>query len=105
MGDDFRYPLNGEIYEAITDVEIYYMVHWKAPYTDGGTFTLKKGERIKVEVSDHNPQPINVYAASINKERLEREIIPDEIRTAEKYGSYSLSVESAQLNQYFSIDG
>ena len=103
LGNDFRYPHDGEVYEAITDVEIHYLTHWSAPYTGGETFVLKQGERIIVEVSDHNPKPISVYAKSTQIERLEREIIPEETRTSEKYGGYSLGIKCTKLKKHFRL--
>lgn len=103
LGDDFRYPRDGEMYEAVDDVELNYLTLWAAPFTGGDTFVLKKGERVRVEVHAHNPEPISVYALPIDKERLEKEIVPEETRTNEKYGGYSLAIESAKLGKHFRL--
>lgn len=103
LGSDFQYPCNGEVYQALDDVEINYLTHWAAPYTGGEAFVFKKGESIIVEVSDHNPKPISVHAKAVDEARLETEIIPEKDRLNEKYGGYSLSVDCNKLKTHFRL--
>ena len=105
LGDDFQFPRDGEIYEAVDDIEITYLTHWSAPFTGGDAFVLKKGERVRVKVDDQNPEPISVYAKSTDEERLEREIILEETRTSAEYSGYSLSIESSKLSVHFRLIG
>lgn len=98
-----RFPKNGEIFESVEDVKIDYCTHWKAPYTGWGEFILMKNIKIKVEVNDYEPEPIGVYADAIDCEKLEEEIIPENIRKDKKYNGYSLSIDTKILNQYFRL--
>lgn len=98
-----RFPKNGEIYEAKEDVEISYLVHWKAPFTSGGDFYLKKGSQIKVEVPEFNLEPISVYADAIEKAALEKQLISETDLNDPKYNGYSLSINTIKLNESFEI--
>ena len=98
-----RFPLNGEVYESIDEVEIIYLTHWCAPYTGGGKCILKKNVQVKVEVHERNQEPIAVYALPLNYDNLESEIIPKDDLEATKYGSYSLSIETKVLNNKFKL--
>lgn len=92
-----RFPRNGEIFEAIEDVKIGYLTHWKALYTEGEECILRKSARIKVRVNDLEPEPVGVYADAVGYEKLEKEIIPENIRKDKKYNGYSLFVSTKVL--------
>jgi hypothetical protein len=101
--DKVRFPINGEIYEAIEDVTMEYITHWKVPMTCDGEFILKKNTRIKIVIVDEDPEPISVYADAVEYEELEKEIIPDEIRNDERYNGFSLGIDTIDLNKYFKL--
>ncbi len=96
-----RFPENGDIYEAIEDVEIEYLTHWRVPFTGGGECILKAGTKIRVEVHDYDPEPVGVYADPV--EDLENEIVPSKVRLDKTYNSFSLSVETYELNRSFKL--
>jgi hypothetical protein len=98
-----HFPKNGEIYEAIEDVKIDYITHWKVPMTGGDNFILKKNTKIKIVIVNDDPEPISVYADALEYEKLEKEIIPEKIRDDERYGGYSLGIDTIDLNKYFKL--
>ena len=103
LRNNVRFPLNGEIFEAIEDVKISYLTQWRAPFTGGEDFIIKKGTRIKVEVEEYEAEPILVYATALEHEKLEKEIIPEKDRTNSKYAGYYLSVKTKTLDQSFQL--
>jgi len=99
----FRFPKNGEIFEALENVKIGCLIHWKAPYTEGEEFILGKSTIIKVKVNDFDPEPVGVYADAIDYEKLEKEIVPEMIRKDKKYNGYSLFISTKVLNNHFRL--
>jgi hypothetical protein len=98
-----RFPRNGDIYEALEDMPIRYLTHWRAPFTGGGTGALRKGTRVRVEVPDGDIEPIGVYADPLERDAIERELIPASDRAHEKYSGYSLSIGTKSLNRQFRL--
>ena len=98
-----RFPKDGEVYEAIEDVKIEYFTHWKVPMTGGDEFILKKNTRIKVVIVNDDPEPISVYADALEQKKLEEEIIPEKIRNDDRYGGYSLGIDTIDLHKYFKL--
>lgn len=95
-----RFPRDGEVFEAQSDLRLDYITHWAAPFSGGGSCTISKGTRVRVAVPAFDPQPVGVYAAPLDA-ALEKEIVPEEERAAAKYGGFSLFVKTAQLNKDF----
>lgn len=98
-----RFPRDGEVFEANGEIEVDYLTHWQAPYTGSGKGKLPKGTRVKVSVSQRDPEPIRVYAQPIEYLRFENELVPAAERSAAKYGGFSLSIPVAQLNTDFHL--
>jgi hypothetical protein len=98
-----RFPLNGDVYEAIDDTPVSFMTHWFGPFTDGGDGVLPKGTRVRVQVFDFMPEPVSVYADPLDRTVIERLLVPESIRNAHKYGGFSLSVPTADLNRRFRL--
>jgi hypothetical protein len=98
-----RFPLNGEIYEALDDTPVRFLTHWSAPFTDGGAGILPKGTKVRVQVSDFMPEPVLVYADPLDRDVIERILVPETTRKAHKYGGFSLSIPTADLNQRFRL--
>lgn len=98
-----RFPRNAEIYEALRDVEVNYLVHWQAPYTGGGTGTVHQGTRVRVSVGDRDPQPISVYADPLDGGELERRLVSEDERGSKKYGGFSLCIGVGELNKDFRL--
>src|SRR5271154_2303601 len=90
-----RFPLNGEIYEAIDDTPVRYLTHWSAPFTGGGDGTLPKGTKVQVQVNDFMPEPIGVYAQPLDRDVIERVLVPEAERKNPKYNGFSLSISTA----------
>lgn len=100
-----RFPLNGDTYEALEDTPVRYLTHWRAPFTDGGSGMLPKGTRVRVEVFDTMPEPIGVYAQPLDRDAIERLLVPETVRQTPKYGGFSLSISTADLNRRFRLIG
>jgi len=83
-----RFPLDGDIYEALEDTLVKFLTHWAAPFTDGGSGILPKGTQIRVEV--FSPEPIGVYAQPIDREVIEDRLVKAGDRANEKYRGFSL---------------
>ena len=99
-----RFPLDGEIYEALDDTPVEYLTHWSAPFTGGGSGVIPKGTRVRVQVADFNPEPVSVYAAPLARDVIERLLVPESTRKAPKYGGFSLSISTADLNRLFRLN-
>ena len=97
-----RFPRDGEVFEAQSDLRLDYITHWAAPFSGGGPCTIRKGTRVRVSVLAFDQEPVGVYAAPLDA-ALEKEIVPEEERGAAKYGGFSLFVKTAQLNKDFRL--
>jgi hypothetical protein len=95
-----RFPRDKEVFEAQRDLELSYATHWAAPFTGGGKCVIRKGTRVRVSVLPFDPEPVGVYADPLDSS-LEKQIVPEEERTAPKYGGFSLFVKTDQLNKDF----
>ena len=96
-----RFPHEGDVYEALDDVKVDFLTHWKAPFTGDGSGILPKGTRVRVSV--HGSEPVGVYAQPINRPDLEAQLVPVEQRTASNYGGFSLSIHVEQLNKLYRL--
>jgi hypothetical protein len=96
-----RFPVDGEIYETIEETPVSFLTHWQAPFTDGGDGVLPKGTKVRVRVPDFMPDPISVSADPLDRKRIETLLVPEAIRTAPKYGGFSLSISTADLNRKY----
>lgn len=95
-----HFPKSGEVYELQTDAVVSFLTHWHAPFTGGGTGTLKQGTRVRIG-DDIDDEPIAVHAEPLEAARVERELVPVEERLAEKYAGFSLSLRTEDLNKVF----
>jgi hypothetical protein len=66
------------------------MTHWRAPFTGGDTAVLPAGT-VVVARFDQLPNVPGFSCVPENAETLERDLVREEDRRAEKYGGYSLS--------------
>jgi hypothetical protein len=98
-----RFPRDGEVYEALEDTPVRFLTHWHAPFTGGGSGTLPKGTRVRVKVSDWIREPISVYADPLDSPRIERLLVSEADRKSGKYGGFSLSISTADLNRLFRL--
>src|SRR5512140_2453159 len=60
-----RFPKDGELFEALHDIKITYLTHWRAPYTGGGEAVLPRGALVRVSVHTGDTEPIAVYATPV----------------------------------------
>ena len=51
----------------------------------------------------YDREPIGVYADAENREQVELRIVPEADRTHKKYGGYSLSISTSDLNTKFKL--
>ena len=101
-----RFPLDGEVYEAIEDTPVSFLTHFRAPFTDGGTGIIPKGTKVRVKVTSFATDPISVYADPLNHTSIEQLLVPPAILADAKYGGFSLSISTAELNtKYHLIKG
>jgi hypothetical protein len=98
-----RFPLNGDVFEAIQDTPVRYLTHWSAPFTDGGSGVIPAGTRFRVFVHDSDPEPIGVAAEPLERERIEQLLVPLSVRATFKYDGYSLSIGTDELNNLYRL--
>jgi hypothetical protein len=64
------------VYEVTEDLQVNYLTSWAAPFTGGGTGTLKSGERVIVDYDMLLPRPVTVYAKPIDYASGEKRWFP-----------------------------
>ena len=98
-----RYPKEGDVYICIEDAEINYMTHWIMKAFTGGDKTIfPKDEKIKISPIKH-AKPISVYCLALDKEKIEKLLVPLTDREQYDYDGYSLSVDTLTLNKKFKL--
>lgn len=104
LPSDTRFPNEGDIYEALDDLQVSYMTSFAAPFTGGGTATLPKGERVVVRYAPAGSRPVAVYADAVNYKALEPRIVPQADRVkGSKYAGYSFCIDTKDLNEKFRL--
>ena len=98
-----RFPLDGDVYEALEDVDMPFVTHWRAPFTGGGSGTLPRGTQVRVSVASFNPTPASVYARPLNATEIELLLVCEAERTSPKYDGFSLVLSVAALNTRFRL--
>ena len=98
-----RFPKNGELFEALQDLKVTYVIDWQGPFSSGGEGVLAKGARIRVAVFRWDPEPIVVQATPLDKQGFAERFIRADERASSKYGDYSLALGLAQLNKAFRL--
>lgn len=98
-----RFPKHDECFEALREMPVTYILHWRNPYASGGTGTLAKGERIRVGVHAHVTEPLVVDAMPLEEQRFAERFIPEVDRLSSNYGGYSLSLKVDALNRDFRL--
>lgn len=105
-----RFPRDGDVYEALGDVPVQLLTHWKAPFTGGADGVLPRGTRIRVFLPATSwapavSEPIAVYAEPVDNPALEAALVPRADREHPSYGGYSLSIKTAMLSREFRLVG
>jgi hypothetical protein len=98
-----RFPVDGDVYEALEDTPVKFLTHWRAPTTGGGEGTLPKGTKVRVNIPDWIREPISVNADPTDSQRIEDLLIPTDDRTNAKYDGFSLFISTADLNKRFRL--
>jgi hypothetical protein len=101
LPSDTRFPLVGDIYEALEDLETFYQTSWNAAFTGGGRGKILKGDRIIVRFM--LPQPVAVSADALNYHEVEERMVPEGERKAIDYGGFRITLRTADLNEKFRL--
>jgi hypothetical protein len=99
----WRFPRDGDVYEALEDIGVSFLTHWRAPFTGGGEGILRKGEQVRVLVYGNDPEPIRVYARPVNYTQLESELVSQKERNDSQYSGFTLSIPSKDLKFHFKL--
>jgi hypothetical protein len=97
-----RFPKKGDVYEVTKDLQVSYLTSWSAPFTGGGSGTLKKGERVIINY-EPLPRPIAANAKAVNYTRVEEEIVPERDRSNKKYAGFYLVLKTLELSRDFKL--
>jgi hypothetical protein len=97
-----RFPKKGDVYEATRDLKVNYLTSWSAPFTGGGSGTLKKGERVIINY-EPLPRPIAANAKAINYTHVEKEMVPESDRSNKKYAGFYLVLKTMDLSRDFKL--
>jgi hypothetical protein len=90
------------VYEAARDIEVSYLTSWSAPFTGGGSGTLKKGERVIINY-EPLPRPIAANAEAINYVQVEEGMVPESDRSNKKYSGFYLVLKTLELSRDFKL--
>jgi len=94
------YPLGGETYEALQDVEVSYLIHHIASNKGGGKVLLFKGERVLI-TKPESDKPTSYYCLPINIDEVEKRFISKPVPKDLTYSGYSLFIDTVVLNNNF----
>ena len=98
-----RFPRDGDIFEAVQDTPVDYLTHWRAPFTGGGSGVLPAGTKFRVLVPQGDAEPVGVYASPLERDRIEKLLIPSDMSSQAKYDGFSLSITTADLNRMYRL--
>lgn len=93
------FPAGGQVWEALKDMPVTYIIWYKAPYSDSGPATLPKGERLVIDRHVRD-RPIYAGCDAARHAELEIVLIPAHTRNSRKYSAYGLMTRTADLNRY-----
>jgi hypothetical protein len=99
---DSRIPQDGDTYEALSDIEVKYLVYCSAPASSGGKGLLKRGERVRIDQKPGEPRPISVSFKAIETD-VEARLIPADLRTDPQYRGFELRVRMLELLTRFRL--
>ena len=102
MPKGLRFPRQGEVYEALEDVQISYLTAYHAPCTGGGKAVLPKGECVSV-CEHRDEKPISVNCHPLRYDELHDTIVPREERENPLYCSYYFCIRTTTLNKSFRL--
>ncbi len=99
----YRFPRQGDLYEAAESFEINYMTAWEAPYTGSGTSEIKKGDQIWIDTEPGDSKPISTYALAVEYKKLERRMVPATERNNPKFSGFYFHISTTTLNENFNL--
>jgi hypothetical protein len=100
---DVRFPKNGDLYEALQDMQIDYLTSWAAPFTGSGKGILKRGERIRAMNEPVEARPIGACLEAVDYVALQSRMVPESDRNNEKYCGFYFFVKTLDLNGRFRL--
>lgn len=86
----------GDVLVVHRPLDVFVLTHWKAPYTDGFRSRLPEGVRLPA-THDAGPLSLVVRCVPENLEWFTETIVPEEIRSAEKYSGCSIDLGRRKL--------
>jgi hypothetical protein len=92
---------NGDVFEALEDTPVSFVMHWRAPFTSGGKGMLPKGTKVRVLVLNAAPVPAAVYACPVEAEPVERLLVSESDRKSAGYDGFSLCMSKQDLRMRF----
>jgi hypothetical protein len=81
----------GQLYRTLEPIPVRYLIHWRAPFTGGGSGTLPAGETLVVRDGPSFWSSLVTCDAERAGE-IETLLVPEADRKAEKYAGYTLFI-------------
>lgn len=99
----YRFPKQGDLYEAKETFEIDYMTAWMAPYTGSGTSKIQKGEQVWIDSEPADSKPISTYALPVEYKKLKKRMVPTSERESPNFGGFYFHINTITLNEKFNF--
>jgi hypothetical protein len=96
-----RFPKEGDVYESTEDLSSSYIITFNAPFSDGGTAVIHRGDRVVAVANRYDSQPISVYAKPFDSNKTERTLVSDKTRTDPKFAGVLFTIKTRDLNSKF----
>ena len=93
---------SGQVWEALEDVDVTYIVYYRAPFSTGGRGILRRGEQVRIDPPTDG-QMLGVGAQPLRSDEIEKSLIPESTRRDRKYDGYGLYLKTTELNRYFRL--
>jgi len=100
---DIRYPRLGDVYEALQDQPISYLVTYSAPYSGDGEAMLLLGDQVWIHSDPADDQALGSYALAVAYDDLEQRMVPTETRDDRKYTGFHFFFRTADLATKFKL--
>ena len=98
------FPRSGQVWEALEDVDVAYIVYYRAPFSTGGRGILKRGEQVRIDPPT-DERMLAVGAQPLRSDEIEKALIPESTRRDRKYDGYRLYLKTIELNRLFRVVG
>ena len=92
----------GQVYEAMEDVDLICMTAWSAPFTGGHDRVLPKGERVTV-AHDPSEGATTVYCDPLRYDELHEQMVPARDRKSRNYSNYYFCIDLTALENQFTL--